>query len=211
MMINRFISSKFRHPTGLFGRLVGNAMARNNEPAVNWTISLLNIQPSDRVLEIGFGPGVGIEYAAQKAVQGFVAGIDASATMVQVAQKRNAVAIQAGHVDLKHGEMSSLPFANESFDKAATIHCIYFWDNAIACLKEIHRILKPSGLLAVTFLPKDTWIKQQKPPVPPPDLFTLYNSDEIAQLLISAGFRNVQIESCPSSIKFSGDCVMGIR
>ncbi len=210
-MVNRFISGKFRNPTGFFGRLVGNAMSRSNEPAIRWTISLLDIQPDDHILEIGFGPGVGIEYAAQKASNGLVAGIDASKTMVQVAQKRNAAAIATGHVTLKYGEVSSLPYGDDSFDKVLTIHCLYFWADAIACLQEIRRILKPNGLLAITILPKDTWIKQQKPPVPPPDLFTLYNSSDVAQLLAAAGFREVQVEHCPSSTQFSGVCVIGVK
>jgi ubiquinone/menaquinone biosynthesis C-methylase UbiE len=210
-MINRFIAGKFRHPTGFFGRIVGNAMARNNEPAIHWTIALLEIQKRDRILEIGFGPGVGIEYAAQRATQGFIAGIDASETMVQVASHRNADAIKAGRVELKSGDVASLRYADEFFDKAMTIHCIYFWADAIACLQAIHRTLKPGGLLAITILPKDTWIKQQKPPVPPPDLFTLYNSNEVAQLLTDAGFCEVKIENCLSSNKFSGACVLGIK
>ena len=119
-------------------------MSRGNEPAIRWTISLLDIQPDDHILEIGFGPGVGIEYAAQKAAKGLVAGIDASETMVQVARKLNAAAIAAGTVDLKHGEVSSLPYEDDSFDKIMTIHCIYFWADAIACLQEIRRILKPN-------------------------------------------------------------------
>ena len=210
-MINRLIAGKFRNPTGFFGRLVGNAMAHNNEPAVNWTISLLDIQPDDHILEIGFGPGVGIKYASQKAVKGLVAGIDASETMVQVAQKRNAAAIATGQVNLQQGEVSSLPYEDESFDKAVTIHCLYFWADAIACLQDIRRTLKPNGLLAITILPKDVWLKLRKPPVPPPDLFTLYNSNDVVQLLTEAGFRQVQVEHCPASIKFSGACVMGIK
>ncbi len=210
-MIGRLIAGKFRNPTGFLGRLVGNAMAGNNEPAVNWTISLLDIQPNDRILEIGFGSGVGIEYAAQKADKGFVAGIDLSKTMVQVASRRNADAIKTGQVDLQQGEVSSLPFEDETFDKAVTIHCIYFWNHPIDCLQEVRRTLKPGGLLAITILPKETWIKQQKPPVPPPDLFTLYNSPEVAQLLSDAGFREVRVENCPSSIEFSGTCVLGAK
>jgi SAM-dependent methyltransferase len=99
-MIGRFIASQFRKPSGMLGRLIGNGMARGNEPEARWTIDLLNIQPDSRVLEIGFGPGVAIEYAAQQAVQGHVSGIDYSETMVQVARKRNASAIRNGLVDL---------------------------------------------------------------------------------------------------------------
>jgi ubiquinone/menaquinone biosynthesis C-methylase UbiE len=210
-MIGRLVAGKFRNPSGFLGRLVGQAMARNNEPAVNWTISLLDIQPEDHILEIGFGPGVGIEYISHKAINGFVAGIDASKTMVQVARRHNGRAIQAGRVNLQQGEVSALPYKDESFDKAVTIHCIYFWKNPTADLQEIYRTLKQNGRLAITILPKDTWLKQKKPPVPPPDLFTLYNSDEVAQLFSNTGFHKVQIENCPPNINFSGACVIGFK
>lgn len=210
-MIGRFIAGKFRNPTGFFGRLVGSAMAKGNEHAANWTVSLLDIQPDSHVLEVGFGPGVAIQYATEKAVKGLVAGIDSSETMVQVATKRNAAAIAAGRVDLKHGEISSLPYQEESFDAVFTIHCIYFWAKPIDGVKEIRRILKPNGLLAIAILPKDTWIEQQKPPVPPPDLFALYNSSEVVQLLVDAGFREVRVEVCPQSDKFPGECILGIK
>jgi cyclopropane fatty-acyl-phospholipid synthase-like methyltransferase len=107
-MIGRFIATQFRKPSGLLGRLIGNGMARSNEPEARWTIDLLTIQPDTRVLEIGVGPGVAIHYAAQQAVQGHVSGIDYSETMVQVARKRNASAIRSGLVDLTHGDVRAL-------------------------------------------------------------------------------------------------------
>ena len=183
-------------------------MARGNEHEAGWTISLLNIQPDNHILEIGFGPGVAIQYASQKAVEGFVAGIDYSATMVQVARKRNAAAIKAERVDLKQGEVSSLPYPDESFDKAFTIHCIYFWAKPIDGLKELRRILKPGGLLGVTILPKGKWPKER---TPPPDVFTLYTGGEVAQLLSNTGFCDVRVEICPQSDKFPGECVLGVK
>lgn len=75
-MIGRFIASQFRKPSGLLGRLIGNGMARGNEAEARWTIDLLDIRPHTRVLEIGSGPGVAIEYAAKQALQGHVSGID---------------------------------------------------------------------------------------------------------------------------------------
>lgn len=207
-MIGRLIAGKLRRPTGFFGRLVGNAMARGNEHEAGWTVSLLNIQPDQHILEIGFGPGVAIEYASQKAVRGLVAGIDYSETMVQVARKRNAAGIKAGHVNLKLGDVSSLPYPDASFDTAFTIHCIYFWAKPIDGLTELRRILKPGGLLAITIMPKDEWRKERTPPA---DLFTLYSSDEVAQLLLEAGFRDVRVELYPRPDEFPGACVLGVK
>ncbi len=205
-MIRRFIAGKFRNPTGFFGRIVGEVMARGNESASKWTVSLLDIQPDSHVLEVGFGPGVGIEYAAQKAVNGLVVGIDSSETMVRVASHRNAAAIAAGIVDLNYGQVSSLPYPEDTFDRVFTIHCIYFWANPSEDLKELHRVLKPNGMLAVTILPKDKWNRPA-----PPDLFSLYQGDEVVKVFSEAGFRDVKIENYSQPDRFPGNCLLGIK
>ena len=51
-MLKRFIAGKFRDPTGLTGRLVGRLMARGNQRAGDWTVSLLGMEPDDRILEV---------------------------------------------------------------------------------------------------------------------------------------------------------------
>jgi ubiquinone/menaquinone biosynthesis C-methylase UbiE len=207
-MIARFFAGQFRKPGRLLGRLVGSFMARGNEYEAGWTVSLLNIQPNEHILEIGFGPGVAIQHASQKAVNGLVAGIDFSATMVQVAAKRNAAGLKAGRVDLRQGEVSSPPFPDEGFDKAYTIHCIYFWAKPLDDLRELRRVLKAGGLLAVTIMPADQWSNARPAP---PDIFTLYTADEIAHLLLEAGYRDVRVEMCPQPDKFPGACVLAIK
>ena len=68
----------------------------SNQDRIRWTISLLNIKPDDRLLEIGFGPGFAIELVSKITSEGFVAGIDHSEVMVRQASKRNARAIREG-------------------------------------------------------------------------------------------------------------------
>jgi ubiquinone/menaquinone biosynthesis C-methylase UbiE len=207
-MIHRFIAGKFRRPVGLFGRLVGNVMARSNEYEAGWTVSLLSIQPEDHVLELGFGPGVAIQRASQEAVRGVVAGIDYSETMVRVARRRNAAAVKSGRVTLRQGEGAALPYPDESFDKALSIHCVYFWPLPVDTMKELWRTLKPGGSLAVTILPREKWPKSR---TPPDDIFTLYDVSEVSQIFLYAGFPNVRIELCPRPDKFPGACVIGVK
>ena len=76
------LAQQFRQPTGFLGRLAG-FFFRINLEGIEWTINLLRIQPTDHVLEIGFGPGHGIQHAAKIAAQGRVAGVDFSETMLQ--------------------------------------------------------------------------------------------------------------------------------
>jgi ubiquinone/menaquinone biosynthesis C-methylase UbiE len=208
-MIGRFVASQFRKPSGLLGRLIGNGMARGNELEARWTVHLLHIQPDMHVLEIGFGPGVAIQYAAQQAIQGHVSGIDFSETMVQVARKRNDAAIKSGHVDLRQGDVSSLPYGDEAFDRVFAIHCIYFWAESTAYLQQIRRVLRTNGVLAITILPKDKWSLHRRQP--PADVFTLYNGNEVAQLLAGAGFRDAQVKGYPQPDKFPGECILAVK
>jgi ubiquinone/menaquinone biosynthesis C-methylase UbiE len=203
-----FIRGQFRKPSGLFGRLIGNRMAQGNTFDASWTVSLLNIEPDSRILEIGFGPGVSTQYAAEKASKGFVAGIDHSETMVQAARRRNAAAVKAGRMDLKQGDVASLPYPDESFDKAFSIHSIYFWAKPDDCLKELRRVLKPGGLLATTILPKDKWGDRQSGDA---SLWTLYFGADLARMYSEAGLRDVRVEASPEPDKFPGECVLGVK
>ena len=143
--IRKFVTKQFGSPSGLFGKIIGNRMAKGNVYDARWTISLLEIQPDHRILEIGFGPGVSTQMASAKASKGFVSGIDHSQTMVQAASQRNADAIRSGRVELRHGDVSALPYPAESFDVAFSLHSIYFWrnpvDGGIARLGRTHAVL----------------------------------------------------------------------
>src|SRR5208337_4612906 len=68
------------HPRGLVGRLFGAVMARLNHEMNRFTLEQLDVRPSDRVLEIGFGPGQLVAALAESAQEGAVWGADHSDT-----------------------------------------------------------------------------------------------------------------------------------
>ena len=92
------VVAQFGHPSGFWGQIVGWIMAlrSSNRRRNAWAVSLLNVQPRDRVLEIGFGPGIAIRKMSQIAVEGYVCGLDHSARILRQASWRNAAAIRAG-------------------------------------------------------------------------------------------------------------------
>jgi ubiquinone/menaquinone biosynthesis C-methylase UbiE len=147
----RILMRAFGRPQGAFGRLGGAIMARMNEPFGNWVLDLLAVQPTDHVLEVGFGPGAIVQNLSRRAPEGHVAGVDPSPVMVEQARARCASAIQSGHVDLRLGSAESLPFADNRFDKALAINSMQVWQEPAAGLREIQRILKPGGLVALGF------------------------------------------------------------
>src|SRR5215475_11869401 len=131
-IIHRIFMRMFGRPQGVLGRVGGLIMARTNHKCAAWVIELLDIQPHERVLEVGFGPGVGIQLLARTASAGYVAGVDASEEMVEQATARNVQAIESGRVDVRHGSVERLPFEDHAFDKTLAINAMQVWPDAVA-------------------------------------------------------------------------------
>jgi ubiquinone/menaquinone biosynthesis C-methylase UbiE len=182
---------QLRKPEGILGKLVGPFMKVANQQLNNWTIDLLDIKPADRVLELGFGPGLGICKVAAITTEGLAAGIDFSELMVQKAKARNAAAVSAGRVDLKRGDVSSLPYDDETFDKVIAVQLIYFCQPPQVFLKESRRVLKPGGKIAVTFVAKDDMAKYKFTQT---GVFALYTDQDVLKLLTEAGFTQAHFQ-----------------
>ncbi len=62
MNLQEKISLQFGNPHGALGNLAGFIMSHraSNVERITWAITLLDVKPENNVLEIGFGPGVGI-------------------------------------------------------------------------------------------------------------------------------------------------------
>src|SRR6266487_4154512 len=140
-------------------------MARSTRLRNEWTLSLLAIRRDDRVLEVGCGPGALIQ--APRATEGFVAGVDPSPIMLQQAARRNAEAIGEGRVQLQLGSATALPFEDASFDKALSANSLPFWPDQEAGVKEMGRVLKSGGMIAIILQPSwartESEVKQMKP------------------------------------------------
>jgi ubiquinone/menaquinone biosynthesis C-methylase UbiE len=139
---------QFGRPSGLLGQLAGHLMAKLDDDD-RWVVGLLDVQPADRVLELGCGPGVAVALLAERAPSGLVAGVDPSEVMIRQAARRNRAAVRAGRVELRLGTASALPYPDGHFTKACTIHSIYFWPSLADGLRELHRVLAPAGQLVV--------------------------------------------------------------
>jgi SAM-dependent methyltransferase len=199
--IRRFLRAQFGHPTGFVGSIAGKIMARrpSNLDRIRWVISLLEIRPKDRVLEIGFGPGVAIKMASEIAAQGFVAGIDHSKEMARQATRRNSEAVRNGRVALYQGSAASPPAFDEPFDKVFTINSIHFWENPVQCLDGLRRLMKPQGLIAVAIQPRSRTATDET---------TAIIGDEIAANLKRAGFTDCRVEIRKTS-STAVACILG--
>jgi ubiquinone/menaquinone biosynthesis C-methylase UbiE len=90
--------------------LGGVMMAYSNRDFARWIIDLLEVEPTDKILEVGFGPGVGIQMLARLTPSGLVAGVDYSNEMLAQATARNLEASKASQVKLQQGTVEQLHF-----------------------------------------------------------------------------------------------------
>lgn len=163
-MVGRAILMRmFGRPRGLPGRLGGRIMARANAACGVWVSGLLQVAAGDKVLEVGFGPGVTIAHLTTLAPAGHVVGIDVSPEMVEQARARNIPAIKRGRVELRLASVERLPLGDNSFDKALAVNSMQAWPDAVGGLQEIRRVLKPGGRIALGFTPYSGQAKEELP------------------------------------------------
>ena len=150
------VSGQNRQTTGAAGRVAAWEMTLrpSNRQRSAWVVSLLNVQPADQVLEIGFGPGLAIA-ALVRAGAGQVYGIDHSAVMLRQASRRNAAAIRAGRVTLLRASVDQLPPAvNGPFAAILAVNSLAFWPAPAQRLAELRHRLAPGGCVAIASQPR---------------------------------------------------------
>jgi SAM-dependent methyltransferase len=195
--------AQFHQPHGVGGRAAGWVMATrgSNRERNVWAVGLLDVQPHDRVLEIGFGPGIAIQEFARRATNGLVVGVDHSAVMVRQARKRNAAAVKAGRVDLRLGSAEALPGFDEPFDKILAVNSLLFWDDPVARLKDLHHLLRPGGQIAIVYQPRGPHSTNE---------VAARTGREIAEDFATVGFTDVRVETLALQ-PTDAVCVLGVK
>lgn len=208
-VINRvktfFLDGQYGHPSGVTGRWLGEKMVREHVPETTWTLTLMDLQPEDTVLELGFGAGKAIEQVAASTYKGQVAGIDISPTMVRSASRRNSSAIKSGRVELHCGDLTNLPFSPDRFDKVFTIQTLYFWPDIPHALAEIFRVLKPGGLLVITLSTGQIDTKEATGL----EHYQQILEQQVLPEMQRLGFNEVVIKQGPASRQFKTTAVLG--
>ena len=191
MYVDTLLRSQFGKPSGLFGALfMGPILNLSNTRLVNAAVELLDPQPSDTVLDIGFGGGLSLLTLAAKAPRAKIVGVDYSHEMVDAAARLVREKKLDARVSVKWGDVAKLPFRAGTFHKVLTVNSLYYWPELIASLREVARVMKPGGRLAAGFrsatslgpLTRD-W-----------EGFWLYEPREFAAIMREAGFDGLRVE-----------------
>jgi len=196
------VYAQFGRPRGFWGLAVGWIMAAraSNRRRNLWAVSLLDVQPGDRLLEIGFGPGLAVQEMSRIALEGYVCGLDHSVRMLHQASRRNAPAIREGRVDLRLGSVEHLPAFDAPFDKILAVNTVMFWAHPDKSLEELRHLLRAGGRIAVVHQPRGPGVT---------DATAALRGEEMAAKLARAGFSNVRKETL--GLKPAAVCAIGVN
>lgn len=184
VVLTRFLARQFARPSGWAGRwLVAPILDRTGAAMNRLTFQQLRLEPSDTIVEVGFGGGDLIARLLAANLQQVV-GIDLSEDMVARARRRFRRELEEGRLSLFPGSAEKLPLRNRSVDKACSVNNIYFWNDPARVMAEFARVLRPGGKLGVSFQTPEAvrnW---------PGHIhgFTAYEPEEVARLMEQAGF-----------------------
>lgn len=191
----KILAQNLANPQGEKGIEIGEMMNATNIGMTLESIRTLLVEDDEKILEIGHGNAGHVQNILNLAQGLKYTGIDISETMHKEAKKLNKkFGDNAGFV-LYEGK--KLPFEDETFDKIFTVNTVYFWENPVEFLNEIYRVLKDSGTFVLTFGQKDF---MEKLPFTAYN-FTLYNNDEMEQLISQSYFKRMKASEKEEQIK----------
>jgi len=199
------VGKQLQHPRGLFGRVLFKWLTSSTFAHARWTADLMDVQPDDDVLEVGFGNGANLGLLAQLASRGSVTGAEVSETAIEMASKTNAKAIADGRVKLHHAAGGKLPFDEGTFDKACTVATAYVIADPGAVFREMHRVLEPGGLAAVTFPVRENFMRFKPAGT---EGFHLHELADLEAAFRDAGFVERRTER-NDAVKFGAHCMLG--
>jgi ArsR family transcriptional regulator len=148
------------------------------------------IDPALVVGDLGCGTGQLTETVAPYVKR--VVSVDASPDMLDAARQRLG---GARNVDLRQGELESLPIEAAELDAAMLSLVLHYSPSPARALSEVGRVLRPGGrVLVVDMLPHDRQEYQQQMG----HVWLGFSEKQMARFLGGAGFRDVRVRMLPA-------------
>ncbi len=169
------------------------------------TVDRLHLEDGMKILDVACGSGASALPAALKVgAAGSVIAVDIAESLLELGRsKANILGLH--NIEFLFGDMTELSYKDESFDAVICVFGIFFTSDMKSLLKELWRMVKPKGKLAITtwgpnlFAPLyNVWreeIKKERA-----DLYSAFNPwdkitdvQSVEELFRSAGIINVEV------------------
>ena len=166
-----------------------------------------NLRPGETVVDLGSGGGLDVFLAAARVgPEGRAIGIDMTPEMIALAQRNAQKGVDGKpyeNVEFHLATIDKLPLADASVDCVISNCVINLAPDKRAVLREIARVLKPGGRLAVS----DIALKRQLPAEIANDLLAYAGCiagavliDEYRNALLESGFAHVEVVDMKSDL-----------
>ena len=156
-------------------------------------IERMNIQPGERVLEVGVGTGINLSLYPREAD---VTGIDFSSSMLEKARER-AARPDAAPVRLLQMDAAAMRFADDSFDIVYAPYLISVVPDPVRVAQEMRRVCRPGGRIIFLnhFLSPNPILSRIERLISPATIHIGFKSDlDLPAFLAQADLRPVSIE-----------------
>uniref|UniRef100_A0A673Z9G0 Methyltransferase type 11 domain-containing protein n=1 Tax=Salmo trutta TaxID=8032 RepID=A0A673Z9G0_SALTR len=147
------ITRNLAHPKkSLMGLYTKWNMEKYNNVMIKNVVKLCQIQAHHAVLEVGFGPGLGLQEALKYLTdpRGKLFGLDISEYMHKVSRERLGPQLVSGRVHLLQGRVECIPLPDHCIDGVFHSNCHLYWPDMATATAELLRIMRPGGKMLST-------------------------------------------------------------
>ncbi len=172
----------------------GDEMEDHHSDITDQTLAVMDIQPDDRILDLGCGTGWAARRMARVAAKGEIIGLDVADEMLRRAEKTST---EFKNIRYVWGSAEKIPSADGYFSKVLSVESFYYYADQGKALDELRRVMASGAKLFILInLYKDNhyslrWVSELKVPV------QALSEPEYKALLEKRGFKNVQARRIP--------------
>jgi ubiquinone/menaquinone biosynthesis C-methylase UbiE len=172
----------------------GDEMEDHHSDITDQTLALMNIQPADRILDLGCGTGWASRRMARVATNGEIIGLDVADEMLKRAEETSS---EFKNIRYVWGSAEKIPANDGYFSKVLSVESFYYYADQGKALDELSRVMAAGAKLFILInLYKDNhyslrWVSELKVPV------KALSEAEYKTLLEKHGFKNVQARRIP--------------
>jgi ubiquinone/menaquinone biosynthesis C-methylase UbiE len=189
-------ANQWGKPKGLLGLFTLWRMNASHSKLTDWGLAHVLVEKHYMILDIGCGGGRTVSKLAAMATEGKVCGLDYSDVSVAATKRTNAKWIGLGRVEVRHGEVSQLPYPDGTFDLVTAVETHIWWSNLAGDMREVFRVLRPGGtLIAISevYRGANTMAAKLAEKYASQSGMTLLTVDQHRELFTNAGYSDVEV------------------